>query len=489
MTATDQFPFGIAVMDSSGRLTHANQRIREWFQLLPVDESGRNVGETCLVCGEQCRRLCSELRELAAKDGGRSARRRVQLADGRQLECRCDPLPEGGRPEGGGPEGGCLLVVEDVTALREIERRLRDTNAELVQALAERASELTYNREFLRSLIETNRDLILSVDGDGIITFTNGGFVGARAGALVGRTLDALVAEPYQALLTERYRQVLAGRLSHALFEAQGAEALQGHWCLLSIGPLRGDHISGLTVIVSDLTELKDAWERVRGAEKLVATGRMAARIAHEINNPLTGISGAIQLIKADLPADAPTYRYAEMVEREIIRVSNIVRQMYGLYRPERETSRVIDLQPVLDDVVTLMTPDAERARVQLRSLVRSREPALVQEQNLRQVLMNVVRNAIEVTMPGGAVELSVERHGRCVDVVVADEGPGISEEMQQQMLEPFFTTKSTSGGRGLGLGLSVSDTLAKAMGGSIEFENRPGGGARCRICLPEAGL
>jgi len=485
MTATEHFPFGIAVMDSAGRLTHANQRIREWFQLLPVDERGRNVDETCLVCGEQCRRLCGELRQLAAQNGGRPARRRVQLDDGRQLECRCDPLPGSGGPEG----GGCLLVVEDVTALREIERRLRDTNAELVKALAERASELTYNREFLRSLIETNRDLILSVDGDGIITFTNGGFVGARAGVLVGKTLDALVAEPYRALLAERYRHVLDGRLSHTLFEAQGAEALQGHWCLLSIGPLRGDQISGLTVIVSDLTELKDAWERVRGAEKLVATGRMAARIAHEINNPLTGISGAIQLIKADLDAETPTYRYAEMVEREITRVSNIVRQMYGLYRPEREVSRVIDLQPVLAEVVTLMTPDAERARVQLRLLVQGGEPALVQEQNLRQVLMNVVRNAIEVTTPGGAVELSVERHGRCVDVVVADDGPGISEEMQQQMFEPFFTTKSSSGGRGLGLGLSVSDTLAKAMGGSIEFENRPGGGARCRICLPEAGL
>lgn len=257
MTSTDEFPFGIAVMDSAGNLTVANRRIREWFQLVPADESAGVVRRSCLACGERCSRLCTELRQLAAQSGGRPVRRRLQLEDGRQLECRCDPLPEG---------DGCLLVVEDVTALRDIERRLRDTNADLVKALAERASELTYNREFLRSLIETNRDLVLSVDLGGTITFTNGGFIGARAGALVGKALDSLVAAPYQPLLVERYGHVLAGRLSHTLVEAQGADALQGHWCLFSIGPLRGDQITGLTVIVSDLTELKDAGERVRGA-------------------------------------------------------------------------------------------------------------------------------------------------------------------------------------------------------------------------------
>lgn len=380
-------------------------------------------------------------------------------------------------------------ICRDVTALRDAEQQLDATNRELAGLLAERSRELTYNREFLRSLIEANRDLILSVDVNGDVTFANSGFVGAAAGRLIGTGLASLVDDMSRAEFSGRYREVLTGRSEHALFEAPGAGALQDRWCLFSIGPVRSaGRIAGLTVIVSDLTSLKDAWERVRGSEKLVATGRMAARIAHEINNPLTGISGAIQLIRSDLPAGAPALRYAEMVDREITRVSNIVRQMYGLYRPEQEASRVLDLRPVLDEVVTLMQPDALRRRIRLASVVVASEPALVQEQNLRQILMNIVRNAIEVTAPEGLVELSVERHGRCVDVVVDDQGPGITPELQQQMFEPFYTTKSTSGGRGLGLGLSVSDSLVRAMGGTIQFENRPGGGARCRICLPEAG-
>lgn len=479
MQEIEVLPLGIAVLDRDGHVLRANRSVCEWFRLLPRDVEDRSGIGGCVACGDQCCNLCAEVRRKLAA-GADVCGLRAPANGNVILEARCAQLPG---------EDCHLLIVESRSA-RAVASGGDDSDQEMASLLAERSRELTYSREFLRSLIETNRDLVLSVDVGGDVTFTNSGFIGAPAAALIGNPLTALVESGFRIGFSALCDTVLGGRSPHVLYEAQGAGPLQDRWCLFSVGPVRGgEKISGMTVIVSDLTLMKEAREKVRGGEKLIATARMAARIAHEINNPLTGISGAIQLIKADLQPGEPAFRYAEMVDREIARVSNIVRQMYGLYRPEQEPSQAIDLHPVLDEIVTLMLPDAGCKRVRLLSHVSTPEFALVQEQNLRQILMNIVRNAIEVTAADGLVEIAVERRGRCVDVVVSDQGPGITEELRQQMFEPFYTTKSTSGGRGLGLGLSVSDTLVRAIGGSIEFENREAGGARCRICLPESGV
>jgi PAS domain S-box-containing protein len=380
-------------------------------------------------------------------------------------------------------------ICRDVTDRQQAQVRLEQANEQLQALLASRSRELNYSREFLRSLIESNRDLILSVNAAGMITFANDGFVSPQAAReMVNMPVVQMLAEEYRARFLQISTEVIDGRARHALLEAAGAGPLAGHWCLFSMGALRtADGQPGLTLIVSDLTELNTAWEQVKNTEKLAATGRMAARIAHEINNPLAGISAALQLIKADTDVTSPGYRYLAMVDREIARISNIVRQMYGLYRPEGEPSRVVDLVPVIGEVAVLMATEAADKGVDLDAQPGLPQRAKVQEQNLRQVLLNVVRNAIEVTPRGGRVSLHVERHDQCVDVIVTDQGPGLGEEVLARMFEPFYTTKDSTQGRGLGLGLSISDTLVKVMGGTISFENVPGGGCRCKVCLPEA--
>lgn len=345
-------------------------------------------------------------------------------------------------------------------------------------------------RDLLRAVIETNTDLILSVDADGMVTFANGGFIGdAGARQVMNAPVDGLVAAPDRAEFEARRRAVLEGRATNARVEAEGAGALAGRHCLYSMGVLRsGPKVVGVIIIISDLTELHDAWERVRSSEKLVATGRMAARIAHEINNPLAGIAGALQLIRMDTDPASPAFRYVAMVDREISRISNIVRQMYGLYRQDQEPAHVIDLIPVLGEIAILMSVEAAQKSVAIEVMPGAPQLARVQEQNLRQVLLNIVRNAIEASPEDGQVSLYVERCGRCVDIVVADQGPGITAEDSERVFEPFYTSKSPTQGRGLGLGLSISDALVRGMGGRIEFGNRPMGGCLCRICLPEAG-
>ncbi|MFP5384278.1 MAG: two-component system sensor histidine kinase NtrB [Gammaproteobacteria bacterium] len=347
-----------------------------------------------------------------------------------------------------------------------------------------------HGQDLLRAVIETNTDLILSVDAAGMVTFANGGFIGdAGARQVMNTPVDGLVAPAGRAEFAARRREILDGQVVNARLEAAGAGALAGRHCLYSMGLLRsGSAELGVIVIVSDLTELHDAWERLRSSEKLVATGRMAARIAHEINNPLAGIAGALQLIRMDTDPASPAFRYVAMVDREISRISNIVRQMYGLYRQEQEPVHVVDLIPVLGEIAILMNVEAGQKNVEIEVMPGLPQLARVQEQNLRQVLLNIVRNAIEASPEGGRINLYVERCGRCIDVVVADQGPGIAAGDGERVFEPFYTSKSPTQGRGLGLGLSISDALVRGMGGRIELDNNPAGGCLCRICLPEAG-
>lgn len=347
-----------------------------------------------------------------------------------------------------------------------------------------------YSRDLLRAVIETNTDLILSVDPDCMVTFANGGFLGdAEARRVMNVPAHELVTPENQFEFKARCRAVLEGRERSARLELDGAGVLAGRHCLFSIGALRGvSEGSGLIIIVSDLTELHEAWEQLRNTEKLVATGRMAARIAHEINNPLAGIAGALQLIRMDTDPASPAFRYVAMVDREISRISNIVRQMYGLYRQDQEPAHVVDLIPVLGEIAILMNVEARQKNVEIEVMPGAPQLARVQEQNLRQVLLNIVRNAIEASPEGGRINLYVERSDHRVDIVVVDEGPGIKAENSERVFEPFFTSKSSTEGRGLGLGLSISDALVRGMGGRIELKNRQEGGCACRICLPEAG-
>lgn len=469
-------PAPAGVLDRQGAVVLANPALQALMAACPA--GGGRAGQ-CLIGGGSgsCAGASCALRDwLAAGATGAFQGSCRQQASGRVIAWRAQVLP--GRDQ-------ILLAGAD------------EQSAAAPVAVPARAPggnggrDADYSREFLRALIEINTDLVLSANSDGMVTFANGGFLGdAEARRIMNAPLRGLVAPESLADFDARVRAIASGEAIHARLDAAGAGVLAGRRCLFSMGPLRGGAgTAGFIVIISDITELHEAWDKVRRSERLAATGQMAARVAHEINNPLAGIAGALQLIRADIDPASTAFRYVAMVDREIARISNIVRQMYGLYRQEQEPAQVIDLIPVLGEVAILMNTEAAQKDVEIEVVPGAPQWARVQEQNLRQVLFNIVRNAVEASPPGAVVSLSVDRCGRCMDVVVVDSGPGIGDGMVDRVFEPFFTSKSTSQGRGLGLGLSISDALVRGMGGKIEFENRPEGGCRCRVCLPEAGV
>lgn len=226
--------------------------------------------------------------------------------------------------------------------------------------------------------------------------------------------------------------------------------------------------------------------------EKLAALGQMAAGVAHEVNNPLAGIRNAFALFKSNLSADDENYELIELIDSEIERISSITHQMYQLYRPSQQSPAKFDLRRAVASVVVLLQPTAEKSRVQVTSqsdrCVTHEEfgatEVVLREGEFRQILLNVIRNAIQASPPSGKVLIEISTFADHVTIAVSDQGEGISDEVAARMFEPFFSTR-TGTRQGMGLGLSVSRSLAEAMEGTITIEHERAAGACVKVTLP----
>ncbi|MEZ6103848.1 MAG: ATP-binding protein [Pirellulaceae bacterium] len=226
--------------------------------------------------------------------------------------------------------------------------------------------------------------------------------------------------------------------------------------------------------------------------EKLAALGQMAAGVAHEVNNPLAGIRNAFALFKSNLPADDENFELLELIDSEIERISSITHQMYQLYRPSQQSPNKIDIRRTIADITTLVQPLAAQSNVEVSSCsdecVRHGHlgptEVILREGELRQILLNIIRNAIQASPLSGEVMIETSTSKSQVTITVTDQGEGISDEVAAKMFEPFFSTK-TGTRQGMGLGLSVSRSLAEAMGGTITISNTNSSGAQVTIVLP----
>ncbi|HEV2010661.1 MAG TPA: ATP-binding protein [Candidatus Limnocylindria bacterium] len=229
-------------------------------------------------------------------------------------------------------------------------------------------------------------------------------------------------------------------------------------------------------------------------SEKLAATGRLAASIAHEINNPLEAIQNALYLLVKRIPEDDPNAKFLAIAMKETERMSRILRQMLGFYRPAANLA-LTDLNALIEEAEALV---AKRLRERNVKVEKQLQPDLAKvmasSDQIKQVILNLVLNAAEAMPNGGIITVSTESHRDAgsgfirtdaVRVQVADTGPGIAEEYLPHIFEPFFSTK---GGKGTGLGLWVSLGIAQSHGGRLQVRNRPGGGTVFSMTLPIGG-
>lgn len=228
--------------------------------------------------------------------------------------------------------------------------------------------------------------------------------------------------------------------------------------------------------------ELRESTEQLRRAERLSALGEIAAGLAHEIRNPLAGVKGALEIVSSRSAAGTPEAEFSAIANRELQRLEGLVQEFLDYARPRPPHLRPADLPDVIRRVSNLLGPQADRVGVALEVEGDETSPGVrVDPEQIQQVLVNVVLNAVQASPRGARVALRHgARDGRYV-IEVADRGPGIPAEARARIFEPFFTTKE----RGTGLGLAISQRIVAAHQGEIRIGPREGGGTKVEILLP----
>ncbi len=231
-------------------------------------------------------------------------------------------------------------------------------------------------------------------------------------------------------------------------------------------------------------TALEQSQNQLIQAEKMAAVGRLAASIAHEINNPLQAIQNTMHLA-AHPHVDTPhRQKYLDMAQQEVGRLVHIVRRMLDFYRPASGLLGAFSLNDAVRDALEIANKRFRQAHVEpTLQMARNLPPVWGSQNQLTQVFLNIVINAIEVMEEGGAFWVQTAYHpeeGRVV-ATFRDSGPGIAPEARERLFEPFNTTKPT----GTGLGLAISYGIIERHGGTIEVENPAGGGAVFLVQLP----
>jgi signal transduction histidine kinase len=228
--------------------------------------------------------------------------------------------------------------------------------------------------------------------------------------------------------------------------------------------------------------ELRESGEQLRRAERLSALGEIAAGLAHELRNPLAGIKGALEIVSARAPVATPEAEFSGIATRELQRLEGLVQEFLDYARPKPPRLRPADLPDVVRRVVSLLGPQAEQAGVALAVEGDDASQGLrIDPEQIEQVLVNVVLNAVQASPRGGQVKIRhYPRDGR-YRIEVADQGPGIPPDSKARIFEPFFTTKE----RGTGLGLAISQRIIAAHRGEIRITPGQGGGTVVEILLP----
>ena len=246
-------------------------------------------------------------------------------------------------------------------------------------------------------------------------------------------------------------------------------------------------HAEHLEQLVQERTlRLRQLEQRQERMEKLAALGQLAAAVAHEINNPLAGMRNAFQLFKSSLSPEHEHFDLLDLIDHEIERISVVIQQMYQLYRRSPQQSSEFAIEQIVGQVACLLENEGRKREVALK-WEPPPGPVLVSlaEGEVKQIVYNLIRNAIQASPPGEEVAISVTHNDLVVAVHVKDNGAGIPIEDVARIFDPFFSTKQGGSQSGMGLGLSVSRSLIEAMGGRFDVASGLGSGSVFTAIFP----
>lgn len=235
----------------------------------------------------------------------------------------------------------------------------------------------------------------------------------------------------------------------------------------------------GLVVIGRDITEKKLAEERLVRSEKLSVIGELAASVAHEIRNPLTSLKGFVQFIR---PADNKNEKYYEIMLSELERINDIVSELLLLAKPQKVQFSKTEISNTIEHVISLLETQANMLNVNINFI--NIQPSIInsEENQIKQLLINIIKNAIEASSSGSTVDVILDvNHDGMTMIQVIDRGNGIPEQSINRLGEPFYSSKE----KGTGLGLTVSFKIVEQHGGNITYKSEPNKGTTATILLP----
>jgi two-component system sensor histidine kinase PilS (NtrC family) len=249
----------------------------------------------------------------------------------------------------------------------------------------------------------------------------------------------------------------------------------------LSVTTLEGEQGS-LLIVFQDLTELRHIEEGLRRSDRLAAVGTLAAQLAHEIRNPLAAMRGAAQLLAQDPGVDPASGRLTQILLRESDRLSKLVDDFLRFARPPVPDKRPVALDALVTETLEMLRVDPLSRGAWLDATVQPQQVEADADQ-LRQVLLNLLRNALQAAGTEGQVRVSVEGDAHEAHIRVWDSKGGIPPASLPRLFEPFFTTREG----GTGLGLSTAHAIIRAHGGDIRVRSSPADGTEFDVVLPKS--
>lgn len=362
---------------------------------------------------------------------------------------------------------------------RELQERLRSSEVELARKnteLAAKINEVEAVKERLQATVESIADAVFLVKG-GVVELSNN-----AAARLIEEGFSIALDGPYKAIagIVADARPVSDADITLRINDDE-------RFFMVSIVPLVGyGSLGGIVLSMKDVTEHRRLQKRLESEERLAAVGRVAASVAHEIRNPLSGIEGFATLLARDLKDSPQQLRLAERTVAASRRLSQVVTSLLNYTREFKCSLARHDINALINGVVELVRPHTE-SKAEIRTSLCDGPLSLMLDKTLmEQAISNLVMNAIDACVASdrrGVVEIKTSRGDGHAEISVADNGCGMAPAELKRIFEPFFTTKAG----GVGLGLALCERIVKAHGGDIKAQSQKGLGSRftIRICSP----
>jgi len=383
-------------------------------------------------------------------------------------------------------------ILKDRQALQTAHEELIYLNQNLERLVEQRTEALAISEQKYRRIFEVSKDMILVTRTDGRIVNINPagkqmvGLPATNEGAIEGRLFQDYLSSPDDWSVISRHIEDRSF-ISSEEFDLQLGNGARRRVLLSgSLAKSPGEEGGTVHFLIKDIEQRRLMQKQMAQADKLASIGELSSGIAHEINNPLGIILGYTQLLlKGEDPLSA---RFTDLktIEKHVQSCKAIVEDLLNFARTSSSQKKRLIIQPIIEDVIGFVRHHSNLENIHIETHFSPRvPPVLMDEKKIKQVLINLLMNAIHAVTPKGRIGITTGFNGATgrVTVEVTDDGHGIAKENLSRIFDPFFTTKPT--GEGTGLGLSVSYGIIKGHGGNITVRSKPGQGATFTIFLP----